>query len=420
MKFHRSVFFKLFAVYGATFFVIAAGLGFLLFGPPDPRIEVFQSNLNHYAHLLATEIGDPPDPARAQLLKAELGLEVAAVGPGVRWSTSPELLERLSARFDRPSPTPGNLLWGNGMLRAEVGSVTYGFAPTRMMRQRSWVAAILLLVFLAAVLTLSWWTVKRLLRPVRDMRRVFGAFGDHGWADRVVVKGRDELADLGTALNTMADRVEGYVGSMHRLLAGVSHELRSPLTRMKVALEFIDNEAIRASLDEEIGYLDRMTGLLLERERLRARPEALIQSTVSLGPWLEALAAPYRASGLVLSLVGPDLTADFDVDRMAMAVRNLWENALRHAPGSPVTLTWGSTGGRTSLVCEDQGPGIDPEVLQHLGEPFFLADRSRTGNRQKGGFGLGLSLVFSIVEAHGGRVLVENAPPHGLRVALEW
>ena len=423
MRLPRSVFLKLFAVYGATFFVIAAGLSFILFGPPDPRVAVFQNNLRHYAEMLAADIGDPPDFVKARQLETEFGLEIVIVGPGLRWSTNPELLDRLAARLERvnprPSPSPGSLLWGNGMIRAQEGAVSYGFAPARTLRQRSWIAVALMLVFLAAVLTLSWWTVSRLLRPLRDMRRVFGAFGDHGWTGRVAVRGRDELADLGNSLNTMADRVEGYVGSMHRLLAGVSHELRSPLTRMKVALEFIDNETIRASLNEEIGYLDRMTGLLLERERLRARPEDLVRSTVSLPSWLEALTAPYRAAGLAVILGGPDASAEIDADRMAMAIRNLLENALRHAAGSPVSLTW-TTGDRRVLVCEDQGPGIDPEVLVHLGEPFFLADRSRTGNRTRGGFGLGLSLVFSIVEAHGGRVRVENASPHGLRVSLEF
>jgi len=419
MSLPRSIFFKLFAVFGLTFCILTAGLGFVLFGPADSRVAFFQENLRHYALGLAAEIGAPPDLVKAEALHQDLGLEIAVVGPRGPWSTNPEIVQRVLAPEQGRPTSPGILIWGNGVIQVRQGDWTYGFSPTRTLRQRSWVAIVLALTFLAGVLALSWAAVSRLLRPLKEMRQVFGAFGDQGWADRVKVRGKGELADLGLALNVMADRVEGYVGSMHRLLAGVSHELRSPLTRMKVALEFIDNAGIRASLNEEIGYLDRVTGLLLERERLRSRPEALVRGPVALVPWIDSLVAPYRATGMAVTVAGPDLQAEFDADRMAMALRNLLENAGRHAPGSPVRVSWTKEADNFILVCEDQGPGMPPEALSHLGEPFYLVDRSRTGNRQRGGFGLGLSLVFSIVEAHGGLVRVENASPHGLRVSLD-
>lgn len=401
----RSIFFKLLAVYAVTFCLIAAVPWGFLSGRSFQRLEPLRANVRHFVELLTAEIGVPPDLGKAKKLHDALDLGIIVRGPGVEWSTNPEM------SFER-----------KGIIRVERGDFLYGFSVSQSIQPFNILALRLAVLFFGIVLTLSFYIVRLLLRPIKQMREAAHRFGELDWKKRMPVRGGDELAELGRTLNDMADRIEGYVGSMHRLLAAVSHELRSPLTRMKVALEFVHEEKIRASLNEEIDLLDRMTGLLLERERLRARPDVLTRELTEVRPWLEEVVRPYMRSGTPVSLEGPDLSVLLDRARMTMAIGSLVDNCARHAAGSPVLLRWDgplANGSSLRLAVEDSGPGISKQLLGRLGEPFLLIDDSRSRKGSNGGFGLGLSLVFAIVEAHGGKVRATNALPRGLKIEIE-
>jgi signal transduction histidine kinase len=282
------------------------------------------------------------------------------------------------------------------------------------------------LILGCAVLTalaVSYALVWRLLKPVRDMNRVALEFGVSDWKQRVNPRGHDEFAVLGRTMDSMADRIEGYIRETHDLLAAISHELRSPLTRMKVALEFIDDERIKESLDEEIRVLDRLTGDLLEQRRLTTQPGALHREPTSLAAWIETATAPYRRAAVPvrLEIEGDDRTVSVDQARMDLAIRNLVENALRHAPGSPVTVRLRiGKGAAFSVEVADEGPGMPEDLLGRLGEPFLLVDSARSGSRRSGGFGLGLSIVRAVAEAHGAAFSARNLSPRGFAVTLAF
>jgi len=421
----RSVFFKLLIVYGFAFLVILVGaLVTQLLSASATNIEVSLRNVRHYTSLLVAEMGSPPDPAIAERITRGTGLDIAIVGPGLSWSSSRELLEQANFRDDDAADAMADFReFHERFFIVNQGGYRYFFKELHADQRYSLFLLVLMSITVVAALAISYILVRRLLQPIRTMTRVAQEFGVSDWKERVRPKGQDEFATLGRTLDSMADRIEIYIASMHELLIAISHELRSPLTRMKVALEFIDNETIKTSLNEEIDALDRLTGSLLEQKRLATQGGGLHRESLDMTDWLRQACAPYQAkAAFKLALPPGQLPAAIDATQMGLALRNLVENALRHAPGSPIfiSLAANSTKDRSfSLEICDEGPGMPADLMARVGQPFLLANASRTGSRAGGGFGLGLSIVVAIVTAHGGSFHVHNRQPRGFSAIIE-
>jgi signal transduction histidine kinase len=391
----RSLYFKLFAVFGLTFLLLIVTLWAGVSGGfAQDRYHAFQKNLERYAALLAGQIGVPPDPARARALADDLDLTITWEAPG-----SPLLPRKERAVF-----------------RSTLQGWRFSFVPRGPFVTPNLEGLLLDLPVWAFILAASWWVMGRLLAPLRQMSTLAASFGVKDWKTRIPVKGKDDLATLAQTFNTMADRIEGYWNSQQALLAAVSHELRSPLTRMRVALEFVAEEKIRESLKEDILRLDRMTGILLERERLAQRPDLLVIEKTNFPIWLEEVVASYERLGLEIRRNGTPVLVAFDRSRMALVLSNLLENILKHAPGSPAFVRW--RGPEPFVLCvEDHGPGLPAEARVHWGQPFRGNLDPRRAVREPG-FGLGSSLVKSIVEAHGGTLALRESEPRGLTVEI--
>ncbi|WP_141734043.1 ATP-binding protein [Oligoflexus tunisiensis] len=402
---HRSIFVRLLLIYGSTFIILTGGL-FAIFSRGGQRGQVFRENILYYTQLLAQDIGTPPDLKKAAELHRKLGFDIAIQGPDLDWVSRPAFGEKVRQEGSavRRRQGPGPFAMRHTIVRVERPPYVFFLGGLHAEEDFSPATFFGALLLIGGVLSLSFLLVRYILRPLRAMESTAQAFGQGDWKRRVPVHGRDELASLSQTLNEMADRIEGYILSMQKLLLAISHEFRSPLTRMKVALEFVRNDSIRSSLNEDIVLLDRMTEALLETERLRARPDSLKRENVSWIEFLRTLALPYP--DLVLELPPEEATrpGNFDRSRMTIAIRNLIENALRHGGGN-VHVRLRQSAQETHIEVLDRGPGIPDEQLAHLGEPFFRADPARV---QQGGFGLGLSLVYAIVQAHQGRVVVER------------
>ena len=419
-----SVFGRLFAIFFiAGVLILAGALAAWYLATSSPNVEISLEHLDHYAALMTAEIGTPPDLAKAEKLAADTKLHLAIVGPGVGWGSRPGFLKKAleippgvsftRAVFREPS---------DFVLVVNSGDYRYYYSEFPSDHRTAATLGLLVLTAVLMALLFSFLMVRRLLRPLRVMNRVARDFGVSDWKQRVPPGKDDEIGLLGRTLNGMADRIEAYILSMHDLLAAISHEIRSPLTRMKLALEFIDNPKIKESLAEEIQILDKLTGTVLEQKRLSTQPDILHRQEVDLHGWAAEACRPYQKAGqpVRLTLDGPDRRYSLDSPRVEMALRNLVENALRHAPGSPVdvTLTTGEPG--FGLEVADQGPGMAPELLPRIGEPFLTMDRSRTGDRRGGGFGLGLSIVRAVADAHGARLTARNLEPRGFSVNLRF
>lgn len=248
--------------------------------------------------------------------------------------------------------------------------------------------------------------IRRLLLRLDVLQRGVQRFGDGDLGARVPVHGHDEVADLSRQFNAAAARIEALVQSHKSLLANASHELRSPLTRIRMGLELMDGNQppaqFRREIERNISELDQLVEEILLASRLDAR-EANVGDLETVD--LIGLAAEECARVDADLEVGAANVQVLGVAKLLRrALRNLLENARRYSQG-PITLSVHLTGGWAEVRVCDRGPGVPPAQRERIFEPFY---RLPGASERAGGVGLGLALVRSIAARHHGSVHCED------------
>ena len=273
-----------------------------------------------------------------------------------------------------------------------------------------WAAPALLLVTAVAFAA-----IRHMVLPLQALAEGAEAFGRGDFGHRVPVIHRDEIGDLALRFNQMAADIQAMLDGKRALLLAMSHELRSPLTRARLHAELVGEGDSRDALLEELAQMRDLITALLESERLGSGHSALQLSDCDLAELAREQAKP----GVALHLE-PGLPAlRLDRLRMQLLLRNLVHNALRHndATRGAVQLSLARDGSGVRLIVRDFGPGVPPDALPHLGQPFYRPDAART--RHEGGVGLGLCLCRLVAEAHGARLALRNAEP-GFEAAVRF
>ena len=256
--------------------------------------------------------------------------------------------------------------------------------------------------------------VRRLTQRLETLQRGVQRWGDGDLSARVPVNGEDEVADLSARFNAAAERVETLMATQQRLLASqksllanASHELRSPLTRIRMGMELMGAQpalAFREEISRNIAELDQLIDEILLASRLDAREADMgtVENIDLLGLAVEESARV----GAELELAdGVDGVLVSGVTKlMRRLVRNLLENARRYGGAAGITVIVGHEGSQALLQVCDRGPGVPPELRERIFEPFY---RLPGASEREGGVGLGLALVKSIAERHGGTVRCE-------------
>jgi signal transduction histidine kinase len=300
------------------------------------------------------------------------------------------------------NPPGGPRANGGGAGAAQRGML----APPPWTRGASLVA--LLVVLFLAVAAGALPVVRRLTRRLEGLKQGVQRFGEGALGQRVDAAGRDEVAALAASFNQAAERIELLVHSHKSLLANASHELRSPLARMKMALSLMEDgstgaaqrERLASELRTNIGELDALVEEVLLASRLDAQAAAFAPQPVDV----TALAAEEAAQfGAELQAVDARLTVPGDERLLRRALRNLLENAKRYG-GGEITLHAARSGARVELRVCDRGAGVPQELRERIFEPFF---RLPGHAEREGGVGLGLALVKQIAQRHGGAVRCE-------------
>ncbi|HJD97953.1 cell wall metabolism sensor histidine kinase WalK [Mailhella massiliensis] len=235
---------------------------------------------------------------------------------------------------------------------------------------------------------------------------------------------KDELGLLARAFNSMAEQREQERTRERALIADVSHELRSPLTRLSVTVELLRREQIPPRLLDRLCLETERMEALIESMLAYSRMEARLHSaSFDLAELVRDVAEDVRFEGSVRGcLVEEDLPKSLffagDAEMLRHAVENVLRNALRYTPDDGSIVIRLTSGRETCLLeVEDRGPGVPEDALEQIFRPFFRVDASR--RRESGGTGMGLSLAERAAHAHGGRIWAENRKEGGLRVSME-
>ncbi|HEV8579527.1 MAG TPA: HAMP domain-containing sensor histidine kinase [Thermoanaerobaculia bacterium] len=407
-KLYRSIFVKLLAIMLATAVTLLFMVGGFVWLVINPDLITSRRLIADYARALAAT---SPNYETAKKLAADLDLRIRYEGPDGTWQTSPGLpsiREVKNWRHDfyvAPAPRGGSYL-----ISWELG---------RRMRETHnkllWLLHFLMLV----VVFMAYIVIRHALRPLRSLHQGVTRLSE-GHLDVVVPSWtRDEFGVLTEAFNQMVRRIREMIRARDQLLLDVSHELRSPLTRMKVALALLPEGEKKQRIAADVSEMETMIAELLELERLR-EGRGISTERQNLVSIVREMAESFqdRPPGVRFIAAASEILVEIDGDKIRTVLRNLLENAVKYSlPDSrPVVVSVTEEEAAVIVRVADDGPGIPETDLASLFEPFFRVDRSRS--KKSGGYGLGLSICKRIMTAHGGGVAAANNAGRGARFTL--
>ena len=280
--------------------------------------------------------------------------------------------------------------------------------PWLLARLTGATVALYLIVLGAAI-----WLALRLVRPLRDLTGAAERFAGRGAPEVVASRGPDDLRRAIAAFNAMNERLASLLDEKDRMLGALGHDLRTPLASLRLRVEAMEPEVERdaavAKIEEMAAMLEDILALA-RTGRARGRLNRLDATALA-----EAVVRDFADQGRsVVFTQSPRLVADADAGLLRRAVANLIDNALAYAGEARVCVA--DAGETVEIRVEDDGPGIPAGSLEDVLRPFHRLEASRS--RETGGAGLGLAIVRSIAEGHGGTLRLENRTPHGLAAVI--
>jgi len=435
----------IFAVTGIVVFVMLTALFTRGLGSQWQRS--IKPHLAQYVNYVQQDLGDPPSPERAQHLSDNLPVNIYIYKEGeFSFSTNGATLNIRELEFDEQQPRRRhesrklNKLAEKShrepkrekhvrmmpdvafdddqrttVLRMTNNDYTVYYELNR--RKGRWRHAdhlIYTLLALSAVLLLSFLAIRRQLSPIRRIQHGVGRMTLGELDHRIKIKGNDDLALLGNSIDAMAERIGAMLDAKRQLLLAISHELRSPLARARVATEMLPESINRERISDDLHDMELMITDIMESERLQQNHAVLNLQTLDLKALVNSVVETY-SEPITIHLPSTTLMISADDARLRILLRNLIGNALQHGvpadsvgTHAQVDVYLNLVEKCAELVVKDQGPGIAREHLAAITEPFYRPDASRT--RTTGGFGLGLTLCNLIAQAHSGSLTIESDP----------
>lgn len=421
---------SLFAKLLLIFFLTFVGIIFLVGGAfhqavKETRNIPLKENVIQYLQYIIKDLGTAPSLVRARQIAERTSLQIRYEGPGQSWSTSdriPPPSELHLTTWQTDPPIRGMIEEGTIIVAVSQGTGTFIFVLSPGFHEGKdgalWLAFVIFILFAAGVL--MYLAIRHLLKPLQylaeGVRQIGGGRLDH----EVPGSGSLEFIDLAEAFNTMTVRIRSMLHAKEQLLLDVSHELRSPLTRMKVALEMLPEGQMRENMKVDIREMETMVSEILEESRLRHATGGLAVEEIPADFLLKEISDLYQgqAPGLRIDPLPEDARIHGDPVFVKMVLNNVITNAIKYSPadGEPVRLIWKEDDACTIVQVRDRGVGIPAEDLPYVFEPFYRVDKSRS--KRTGGYGLGLSLCKTIMEVHRGRIDVESTPGAGTTISL--
>jgi signal transduction histidine kinase len=367
----------------------------------------------HLPKMITATLSDsPPDTTlpevpRPQQAPFRVGVNFGGLGdPELRWSA---LHLYGGFRF-------GEIIYAFELPDGGWLNVSAEPEPIRPWHSPTFLAAFVLMTLAAAALTL--WAVRRLTAPVRVLAGAAEALGRDVNAAPLPEDGPTEIAVAAVAFNTMAARIRRFVSDRTEMLTAIGHDLRTPITRLKLRAEFIDDDELRGRILGDLDELETMVSATLAfgRDARANEPVSSIDLVELFRTILDETGDAKPEAAEQMRYDGPaHLTVRARPVALKRALANLISNAVNYGGGAHVTMEPCINGVVTALI-EDDGPGIPEGDIDRVFEPFRRLEQSR--NRETGGVGLGLPIARNMLRAHGGDVVLSNRPRGGLRATI--
>ncbi len=413
-RFRNSIFTKLLLILITTgLFVQVIVILFivvLFFPKPGGQIE---KNLQRYSEFLAKEIGTPPDTVKAKQIAEKYSLTIEYEARNNHWVFNERVRSDSTLRkffqFNRfvVNNPDGSKFIISTRFRPYVGSQRWNF--------------IFLLAGIAAIVFVAYVLIRLLLQPIKALDMGVKQVARGNLEYRIESGRKDELGNLTRSYNEMSQKIKEMLHARDQLLRDVSHELRSPLTRMKVALEFLKPRTRVKSLAADIQDMEYLIQEILESEKLKNGYGKLNLQMHNIAEIVRSFSESFkgRKPGLTLVDIPERLMVNIDSERIRLSLKNIIENAFKYSKKDrrDIEMRVERGSGSVRIKISDDGIGIPREEIPYVFEPFYRVERSRS--KKIGGYGLGLSICRTIIQAHGGSISLTPNQPRGTTVSIE-
>lgn len=265
---------------------------------------------------------------------------------------------------------------------------------------------------LLALLIAAWFAARWLAQPIRKLAMAAQELGRNIHRPPLPVSGPQECREASHVFNHMQEQICQQLLNRDRLVAAVSHDLRTPLTRLRLRAEMLDDAQASQEIQHDIAEMESMIRDTLDYLRGQAQGPQMVR--VHLQALLQSVVDDHALSGAVIPLTGQTDPIEAQPGPLRRCIDNLVGNALRYGGGAEIHVTQTDT--TVSITIRDHGPGLPEASLQEVMQPFVRMEGSR--HRDHGGVGLGLSIARDIARRHHGELLLHNAPDGGLRAVL--
>ncbi len=419
---YQSLVFKILLYFVVSALAIAMILSWNFASRIKPRFDnEVLPNLSQYIQYLVSDIGTPPDIQKAQALANRLPFELRIEGPDLIWSSTRSLL--VIDQYDlRTAPNPYQMYQisrrhDKHLLLVENQDYRYLFAVESSFRSESGFRHWILFLMLAGILALLYLGIRRQFQPLTVISSHLKKIGSGQLSDPIKIQGRGELTQLANGINQMAIEIKSMLESKAGLLLAISHELRSPMTRMRINLELVEDNRMQEPLISDLQEMEALVSGLLESERLNTKHAILNRSLFDLAEVADDVIMRYFSDCKIDRSLAPTMVK-FDEVRIRLLLKNLIGNACRYSQnsGEAVKVTLQTVEKEVHFCILDKGPGINADELKHITEPFYRTDSARL--RKTGGYGLGLYLCKLVAEAHNGYLEIESKAGEGVSVLV--
>jgi len=421
----RSVFTKLLLIIFLTGICINLVVGGFFWIHRSAAGRPLHKNILQYLNYIIADLGTPPNLDRAKQIADQASLQIYYDGPSNTWSTAEDFSEVPKAHWRRWSEDPlirVGRYHGHHFVEFshELGRFVFWLDKSLNLDPERRRLVIILLSLLTLILAGAFLSIRWILRSVRLLDHGVREVSQGNLKHQLPLKGSVELRDLAAAFNDMTERIRDMLRTKEQLLLDISHELRSPLTRMKVALEFLPQGQARESITNDVIEMETMINEILETARMHHLHGKLTLEPVNLVDLLAEILPGFEQQppGVVLADSPSELMIHVDQEQIKTVFKNILTNAIKFSnpDGEPVIISLKVKSPDIVVRIADKGIGIPQDELPFIFEPFYRVDKSRA--KETGGYGLGLSLCKTIMEAHGGKIDVESAPNIGSTITL--
>lgn len=419
-KIKFSIFLKLIILIIIFTALINMSIGFFLRKSFDrAHMKPPASHMMKMQQYILDDIGNPPDTVKADRILNDVKFDIRFETSTSKWTSNNDLptIEELKNEGDFDD-TENSIMIRSGkrffrVIKLEDGYVI--FAQPSPIDEIDIESVIFPLILIFSILAfLLYISLRWIFGPIKKLTEGVEKISSGDLDSKIEVKGNDELENLAASINEMSVNISDMMKAKETLLIDVSHELRSPLTRIKLANEFVEEEKVKKNIREDVIEMESMISGILETYRTEnagLKPNLKNTDIVSL---LKNVISKFSYGKI-------DLQSDFenrevliDPDKIEIVFRNIIDNAVKYSDGKPVEICISKNDKKTDetiVSVKDHGRGIEQEEINKIFEPFYRVDKSR--DKKISGYGLGLSIVKKILDMHKAKTDIISNPGKG-------